>query len=219
MTNDTGVLTICPQSQSTEGNHKANTLQKTLEVGQCIELDFNYADAIDGSIEKMDEHICAYVASEIEKSIVNTIKRCTVRDCQDCLTVFGENIKVVNAFINRKNATARFHIPCQSTVNIVKATNEILNILADEQILSHPTTYNNALRTIINHIDMDDLYDRSLFSLHNTANHVHKEEFIFKVISEYLKMKSHKIGTKISEEERGRYIRHNNRKRVHEQGQ
>lgn len=219
MSDDIAMMTVNKLPHTTALNRKAHTLHNVLQQGKPFEIDFSYFEAIDEKIEKMDEHLYAYSASVIEKSIMSAISRGKVKECEDCVTVFRENIKVENDFINRKNTTASFHIPCQCTVNIIKATSKILDLLADKRIFSDPSNYNNALRTIMNNIDMDEFYSRSLFDLHEKATNIHKEEFIFKIINEYLKMKSRKIGTKISEEERGTYIRHSYRKRVHEKGQ
>lgn len=129
-------------------------------------------------------------------------------------------------FIAMKRSTnAALKIPCLSTVHIVIASNKIFRILESEFIEANTTkAYNSILGTIMNSLCIEELYTQSEFNLHEQINETslqlsHHEKFIYKVVNEYMILKSKKIGCRISEAERGKYIRYNYKKRVHEQGQ
>lgn len=153
----------------------------------------------------------AYVASKIEAQIKEIIKRCHKRECEQCVEVFEENIKCQDEFINMKNDTlSSFHHPCESTVHIIKSTNKILQLIEQQAIPETNRTHDNVLRTIMSYLLIDDLYQQSNFGLHNKAEEIlgplsHKEEFIYKIVYEYMKIKSKKIGSRITEEEQGTY--------------
>lgn len=68
---------------------------------------------------------------------------------------------------------------------------------------------------------MEELFIQTDFELHErrpNKNLTHREELILKIVVEFMNMKSKKIGNRIAEENQGTYIRHNNKKRVHERG-
>lgn len=108
------------------------------------------------------------------------------------------------------------------TVHIIKASNKILGILEDETISVNYSTQHKIIRTIMSWLELEDLYPESNFELHCEEPDLsgkHKDEFIRKIINEYMNTKASKVGNRITQQERGKYIRHNNKKRVHEAGQ
>lgn len=221
ITNETGVLTV-----SSAVPKKKSTVVESLMLSTTLEIDFDYDEAIHEELEKLDQHLCAYLASTIETEIIKHAKKAFKKECYECIAVFYENDTSNNDFIAMKQSTnPDFKNPCLSTVRIVIASNKIFHILKDQfPELSTANAYNSILRCILKSLPIEELYTQSEFDWHIQANELsnqlsHKENFIYNIINQYMKLKSQNIGGRISEEERGKYIRHNNKTRVHEQGQ
>lgn len=183
---------------------------------------FIYEAAINETLEKFDEHLYSYVASSIESKIISNIKKSHKKKCLHCIEVFYENELVEDDFISKKNSSNELKIPCLSTLHIIKASNKIFNIL--EQLDNDGCTeivHDRTLITIMNLLPTEKLFTRSDFKSHekNHTQWTHKEKFIYEIVLEYMKQKSRKIGSRITEEEKGKYIRHNNKKLVHFSGQ
>lgn len=151
------------------------------------------------------------------------MKRCKKKECVQCIDVFNENVKCDDDFtIMKSESDSSFKRPCESTVNLIKATNKILSILEDQAIGTDSNMYDSILKTIMSYLRMEELYTQSNFNMHpeNKSRLLgHKEDFICKIVQSYMKKKSQQIGSRISEQEKGQYIRHRNKKRVHEAGQ
>lgn len=219
ISNDTNILTV-----SSKGPAKPGNIDSTYSRGDTFEVEFDYFDAVSEDIGKFDQHLNAFTASKIETQIIETIKRCHQRECEECINVFDENAKIHDDFIALKNVRNSHQYPCKSTIDIIKATNKILHIIEQQTLLEPHRSYDKVLRTIMSCLYIDELYEKSDFNLHNKAEENscsfdHHEKFIYKIVNEYMKLKSKKIGSRITEEEQGIYIRHNNKKRIHESGQ
>lgn len=146
------------------------------------------------------------------------IKSSKKKECYRCIEVFQENSKIQNDFIMRIAQSS----PCKSTFDIIKAADGIFNLLGNHQENASTEAYYNALKTVMINLNMEELFVHSDFELHECRPNTiltHREEFIFKIVVEFMNMKSKKIGNRIAEENQGTYIRHNNKKRVHERGQ
>lgn len=225
VTNDTGVLTVSSGHRHKQTSEKC-TIETTFVKGKSFEIEFDYLGAIGEEIEKFDEHLNAFIASKIEQNLLNIMKKHHKKYCQQCNEVFAENTKVFDAFINLKNESITFHTPCQSTVDIIKAANKILSIIEgiEGQEIYGTNIFESTLKTIMCHLHYNSLYTETNFDSHHLNNrysitYTHQDEFIYYIINEYMKLKSENIGSRISEEEQGTYIRHNYKKRVHEAGQ
>lgn len=216
ISDDTGVLTV-----SSARPVKQCTVSDTYARGQIFEIEFNYEVAIHENIEKFDEHSCAFIASTIESQCIQTMSRSHKKECAQCIEVFEENEKIDDDFLTLKSETSQIRKPCISSVHIIKATNKIIEMLNNNATM-HLDMYDSVLKTIMDYLDSEKLYANSNFTNHSKSSSAllsHKEAFIFKIVDEYMKLKSRKIGARISEEKRGVYIRHNNKKRIHEAGQ
>lgn len=80
------------------------------------------------------------------------------------------------------------------------------------------------LVTILSHLPVEKLYINSDFEKHQKSGTqcigwTHKDNFIFNIVFEFMKQKSSTIGNRITEEEKGAYIRHNYKKMVHSKDQ
>lgn len=216
ITNDTGILTVPFGSRS-----KQSKVQSAFAQSYEFEIELNYFEAINEEMDKFDEHLCVYTASIIETKIRERVERCHQKECLRCIYAFKENLKVQNDFMALRNATSSLHQPCISTVDIIKATNKILGLLECQN--GYTFTFERVLSTVMSHLCIEKLYTQSNFNLHDMKKSsgiiTHQEQLVQKIVNEYMKLKSSKIGNRISEEERGVYIRHNNKKRIHEAGQ
>lgn len=212
ISNDTGILTA---SSAKVGQPLK---QCTVRTNRFDIEDLDYFAAVEEDIEVFDTHLNAYVASEIENKIISKIERCNKKECSQCINVFHENAKFHDEFINRSSCRK----PCESTVNIIKASNKILQELASEAMPLDSITQNMALKTIMRWLEIDELYSGSDFDEHVEEPQIlgqHKVTFIRNIVHEYMIQKSKNVCSRISEQERGKYIRHNNKKRVQEAGQ
>lgn len=217
MTDDTGVLTVASSRSADKP-----TADYTFESGNLFEIEFDYYAAIDEEIGKFDQHLNSFIASTIESKLTETMKRCHKKECSQCIEVFNENDKVEDDFITKKNETSLTNKPCRSTVDLVKATNKILNLLVDQVVGLDVNVYVSTIKKVMSLLNIQELFKQSNFNTHSQKKcglFTHKEEFICKIVSEYMKLKSQRIGSRITEQERGTYIRHNNKKRIHEAGQ
>lgn len=211
ITDDTGILTIA-SSGSVDKYTSDNTSQY-----EVFEIEFDYHVAIDEEIEKFDQHLNAFIASTIESNITKAFKRCHKKQCSQCIDVFSQNAKLNDDFITMKMAKDSLEKPCRSTVDIIKATNKILSHLEDQPEIAQ--MYDRTLKTIMFYLCTEELYTQTDFNMHPQRKCEHREDFISKIVREYMKMKSCKIGSRISEQEKGTYIRHNYKKRIQEAGQ
>lgn len=220
ISNDTNVLTV-----SSKGSGKPKNIDSRVGI---FEIEFDYFDTVNEDIGKFDQHLNAFIASKIETQIIATIQRNHQRECEECINVFEENTKIDDELIALKSKGKDFsnshRHPCKSTIDIIKATNKIFQLIDQQTLLEANRIYDKILHTVISYLYIDELYEKSDFNLHTKARSSastvdHHEQFIYKIVNEYMKMKSKRIGSRISEEEQGIYIRHNNKKRIHESGQ
>lgn len=217
ISNDTGILTV----SSAQPNQQRNA-NDTFASGQIFEIEFDYEQAIKENIEKFDEHSCAFIASTIESKLIQTTGRYHKKYCAQCITAFDEDEKVNDDFLILKSQTGQIRMPCISTLNIIKITNKICDLLSEHPTMHYSDMYGSVLKTVVVNLDSEKLFTNSNFDIHSKKTSgllSHKEEFICKIVDEYMTLKSQRIGARISEEKRGKYIRHNNKKRVHEAGQ
>lgn len=202
-------------------NHIVDTVFSAREFE--IEYDdFNYHAAINENLEKFDQHLYSYVASNVECKIIANIKRSHKKECPQCIEVFSENELASDDFVTKKHLSNGLKIPCLSTVHIIIAANKIFSIL--KGLKNHDCTekmHHRTLKTIMSLLPKEDLYEQTNFESHEKSHSqwTHKEKFIYEIILEYMKQKSCKIGNRITEEEKGKYIRHTNKKLVHISGQ
>lgn len=215
--NDTGVLTVSSALPNQQRIVDAAFSAKTFE---CNEFDYHYA--INEEMEKFDEHLYSYVASSIENKIIANLRRNHKKECSQCINVFYEDELASDDYVIKKNLSDAIKIPCISTVNIIKASNKIFSILKGlENSNSAENIHDRSLKTVMSLLPIEELYTNSDFESHEQCHEqwTHKEKFIYAIVSEYMKQKSCKIGNRITEEEKGKYIRHNNKKLVHISGQ
>lgn len=209
ITNATGILTA---SSAPKKKLPAVTLSGRLPE---IEIEVFYEDLLSTEIQEMDpydEHMCAYLASCIESKIAQKVERLDKRTCFECVGELAQNEKVTDEFLAMKNNAKQ---PCTSTVNIVIFANAIMKLIS-----SHVNAgdFNIVAKTIASNLNVNELYTASIsdFESHQQQSSSiwsHKEEFVTLVVKTYLTLKSQKIGKRITEEERQKFIEKKKKKK------
>lgn len=199
-------------------NHFSKMAPNILEASE-VEIEFDYHDAITQTISNFDEHLNAYSASTVENVIIQKIKYAKKKECRNCFDVFSENIKANDEFMEKASAKRKLYQPCQSTVNIIKVCNIIIDRLAADGC-----SYNDVQKTIFMNLRTDELFLCTEFDDHHVENNdltmiTHKEKFILNVIDTFMNIKSQNIGNRIVEEQRGEYVRHTLKKQIQFSGQ
>lgn len=171
----------------------------------AIEIDEDYETLISKELDPYEQHMVAYISTCIEANIIRKIKSQSVSACQDCLSVFSENTKIYDNFIEKKKRSGHQLVqPCCSTRDIIKVCNSVLKILQPTKYVD----YKVISKTTWSILHIDELYQLSEFNDHQHEHeHVssrqfgHKELFIFNIIQEYFRIKSVNIGRRITDEE------------------
>lgn len=198
----TNVLTVSSTQQSTLPSYSDLS-------SQPIELELDYDFVINKERDPYAKHMCAFLASITEMNIYRKTKARNVSACQDCLNVFIENMKANDDFIARKQQTNKnLTQPCSDTMDIIYVCDEIFECLQPKKDY---VPFKVMAATIFNHLDIEMLYDTSSFNSHqgnavSSIQMTHKEEFIYTIVEEYMHIKSKKIGSRITNEEKGETI-------------
>lgn len=170
-----------------------------------IEISVEYPALISAESGQYELHVSALAASNIEFEIFRDIQKRSVLACQHCLQVFNENPKCNDSLIKKKQDRGQ-HInqPCLSTMNIVLASNEVCKIVESADYIDIVSM----TKAIFKSLDIGSLYEFSDFKTHvhkevpiQNTHLDHKEQFVFKLVEKYLKMKSKEISAKIVIEE------------------
>lgn len=114
--NDTGILTVSSVLPNQGRTDDTVFLARAFEI-ECDK--FDYDSAVNDDIEKFDQHLCSYIASTIESTLIKNIQKCHKKECFQCIEVFYENEPASNDFVTKKsqNTTNTVKIPCLSTVH------------------------------------------------------------------------------------------------------
>lgn len=192
------ILTVSSAQTPTVPSKDVNDMMNT----KAIEINIDYETLISTPLSPYDRHMCAYLSSIVEANILKKIKAQPIATCQDCLSVFSENHKIVDTFIEKKNISGHFITqPCSSSYQIIVTCNSI----CEELKANGHVEFNVMSKTIMSCLNFEELYELSQFSCHRHTMKItqltHKEHFIFNIVSEYLRMKSVKIGKRITDEE------------------
>lgn len=191
---------------------------------QAFELDINYdatmLNEIDG-MEGYDQHMSAYLALCIENKVIQKINQNKYK-CSGCAGVLlARHGRITDSLLALKNTTLEeAKQPLLSTLKIVIFSNAVFKEISSRS--SEGNDIDTVWKTILNYIDIEDLYSTEDFEQHEQQRYsqfTHKEEFVIQVVKMYVIFKSQKIGRKIADEGKGEYIRHKNKQAVHLAGQ
>lgn len=217
ITNATGILTVSSKNPS-----KPHTLPAPNQLE--IELELCYEAVMMGELEMMDayeSHLCAYIALCVEEKFIQNTNQ-HKQKCMECAHVLLDaNDRINDELLCMKPTTAeKFTQPSASTLKLTVFSNAILKMVYVEN--QQGNDVNEVRQTILENIDINDLY--SEFDLKHIeqkapVSYEHKQEFINLLLKTFLTMKSHKIGKKISDEERGKLIRYKKKRAVILKGQ
>lgn len=214
--NETGILTAssAPLSQA------SNTITFDSEQDDMILLNYDEILGVEiKKIEPYDEHMFAYVAQCLENKIIQSMKK-SKKSCSECINALtNENEKISDPILeNQDNVPSQIKQPCISTRNIVIFTDAVIRIISPSGI----TDFNSTWKTIFNNINLEELYSQTNFEDHqqqSVDSYGHKEKFVMEIIRTYMTMKSDNIGQRITDEERGAFVRSRLRALTHNSGQ
>lgn len=216
ITNATGILTVSSRIQ------KNSSAIQILEPEFQLELDqesLNYEMLMLNEIENMDpyeQHMCAYIASCIEKKFIQNTNLHKYK-CKECANVLLAASDTINDDLLAMSPEENKQ-PSANTLKIVIFCNAIMKLISAESQLGN--SFSSVSRIIGENIDIDDLFvDVNFIHKEKELPTAHKIEFVTMLIETYMILKSHKIGKKISDKERGELIRHLRKRSVIETGQ
>lgn len=215
ISNATGMLTV-------SSRQKTRTTPSNQPTIQQYEIECSYKETLEDELKNMepyDMHMIAYAALCIEEKMLNKMKNAKHKQmCPGCFDMLlARHDKINDSLLAMKEKNKQ---PCQATVNLVIFSNEVMKLISEHS--SRGNSFNAVCKTIYNYVDTEEVY-----SYENFENHIqnfepqaeHKQNFIMRMIKTYNSLKSHKIGNKITDEERGELIRNRRRKEIHFAGQ
>lgn len=216
----------------TASSRKKQKISKSAPVDlravKSVEIDdFDYHTALEEDLAECDKHVNAVIASKIEIDIVKHIKSCSKQECQNCTNAFLEDFVIADELIDKQQNHGLYISPAQGTYNIVKASNKIISIIdkrahIHEQLEQSAVNYEMVLKTILNNLDIDAIFDRTHFGEHRWTDAFqmsHKEAFICKIVQFFMKIKSEHVSKQYDEALKKKYIRHKLLKQIHFSGQ
>lgn len=159
--------------------------------------------------DEMNNHSKANLASKLEKKVIRKITLRGKRSCHQCLSVFDENEKTNDQFINFLSQRNEISQPCKSTIYIIDLIETTI-----EKFCSQDVSSTSMLSYILGKIDFSLLYDNSFEGLHD-----HKYDLTKLICETYVDMKCNaesKLVTRISQK---KLLRHHRLKEVHRAGQ
>lgn len=190
------LLTVSSAEEPALQQDQPNELEKEIEIG------VGYDELLHVSLDPYEQHMCAFLASQMEQKIIHHTVIAKKSACQECSKVFGENPKINDSFIAKKNVAQ----PCSSTRNLVIVCDSFFKLFRSKQYIGFRTMS----KTISKILDLNRLYEFSQFDSHQRTQPndiTHKKKFVISLVEEYMKMKSHKIGKRITIKEQGQNIR------------
>lgn len=216
ITNATGILTV-------SSDRKNRTMPSVASNGsgyfhQELDLEIDYECTMLTELEEAEpyeQHMCAYIALCVEEKFIQNTKNHKYK-CTECAeALLSETEKINDDLLAMKcGKDGRAQQPSASTLKIIIFCNAVIKMNSQER----PTnSFSYLSETILKTIDVDDLFNKFLhFKL---SSYDHRVEFIHLLIKTYLNLKAKNLGKKISEEERGRLIRYNNKRNTINAGQ
>lgn len=207
ITNATGILTV---SSKMKNKSKPSVVVNQPDV---LELELDYDITMLGEIESAEpyeQHMCAYIALCVEDKYIQNTKQ-HKNKCTECANILlASNDKINDELLAMKDGQIQ---PSASTLKIVIFCNAVMKLYSANH--NGGNSFNAILNTVFKNINIDDLYDESDFSHHEQNVSVlinHKPEFIKELIKTHMILKSHKIGRKITDEDKGELIRYNKKR-------
>lgn len=203
ISNATGLLTVSsrPKKQVTSNN--------PTEIAELIDInDEELNNIVSNSVEPFEEHLNAYVALCVENRMIQDAQLSKKGSCPICAgNLLNSEENINDEFLAMKSGVTLQ--PCKSTQLIVIFSEAILKMISSNE---EEINFDQANKTILNHLKINELYSTSNFE-HNQQDH--KEDFVKRIVKTYLTLKSQNIGKRIADEERGAFIRSRLKARTH----
>lgn len=160
---------------------------------------------------RLQLNVIAYLASFIEKEIIEGKQQRLAVKCTNCIRAFGENDLVCDEFLERKSHTEDIMIPCESTVIVcTKAEQEL------QRCEYSIEDYNRTIGKILAAIDFKNVFSASDFE-HQEQDH--KRLFISTIVRIYVRKKMNFIARTKTKEKVGVSLKSQLKKLIHFKGQ
>lgn len=215
ISNATGILTV-PSNR--KKNLKSSTPRMQHREFQFeTELCYEYILLEEiGEMDEYEQHMNAYIASCVEERFMKTIKQYQYK-CTSCADVLSAD-KINDELLAMKGENIKQ--PSSNTLKLVIFSNFVMKKIYAE--FSEGNNSNSVCKAIYENLDINDLYIN--FSIaHDEQNELallaHKQEFISALIKTYMEIKSKKYGKKLTDQQRGKLIRHYNKRAIIDSGQ
>lgn len=169
---------------------------------------FDNIDAIDGNFHMLDStpnFMIACIASSIERKIME----CNSFHCNDCLSVFNENVKE-----DKINTNLLRWIPCISTMQICKTSEQFFK-LYDIQKLNSRFDFKVLYCLIFRSMNFDSLFPMSKFD----CDFNHKYQFIKCIVGQYITIRANQVSKGITLERQSKFVRQQYTRLVNFKGQ
>lgn len=160
-------------------------------------------------------HVIAYMASMIEKEVIEMKFNRLAIKCAECIRAFSDNDICNDDFLNKKSETEDIIFPCKSTVDICYEAELVL------QKYKYQSDYILTVKEILSTLDFALLYPMTNFGDHFDEHGYenHKYLFILTIIKIYVRKKQNFICRFSTQDKVGAYLRCNFKKRIHFAGQ
>lgn len=162
-------------SQSTQNNNMIDDDFNEFEIEEQDPLNMDNAFS-----QNIEWHIAAYLASVLQKSIVEGRWHSPLR-CQDCLAAFSQDEIIDDEFVNLKMKTSKLRAPARSTVQICMETEMSMRYFNYEA-----GKLNEIFADVLSKLNFDVLFWASDFS---HAEEDHKTSLIKLIMEMYIKKK------------------------------
>lgn len=163
-------------------------------------------DVGDYLTEQMTSSSIAFVASHIENRIMSAKNF----SCSLCQIVFIENEKIANDLMISRTQ----HIPCASTFQICKKSDEYLKLI-NPQICKSNFRFDAVYLMVFQQLDCENLFTGSDFDTHPE----HKFYLIKSIVNEYVRVKTSHMARSLTLTAQGLSLRTKLHKWIHFSGQ
>lgn len=163
------------------------------------------------NVRKMQLHVIAYLASIIEKEIIESNGRRPVVKCHDYLRAFGECEFVRDEFLEQRSEAGDITIPCASTVVVCTAAEREL-----QKFNYKIDNYESSIKNILASIDFKNVFIETDF---DHQNNDHKMLFVTTIVKIYVRKKMNYITRTKTREKVGDQVRNQLKKTIHFKGQ
>lgn len=173
------------------------------------QIDYENVHLTENLENSLNQHSMAYVASNVEMTVLKKLSNKGRRCCSECVQVLLENDITDDSFIEYKSEISNILPPCRSTIELMVIIDNLLNKYKSQNV-----SFNSTVTHIMRRINKDKFYEKSSFDQHD-----HKHEFIELIVRSYMSTKSIEMCKSITRLSQPTQIRHDYLKQIHRAGQ